>query len=77
MEPINIPRKPVESSHIKSVGYDPTSETLVVEFIGEKVWSYKPVTMEQYADMTSANSVGKYFHKNLKTNASITATKIQ
>ncbi len=76
MNPNKIPRKPVTSSHIKSVGYDPTSLTLTVEFFDKAVWAYAPVTMEEYAELSNAPSVGKFFHRNIKINPKITATKV-
>jgi hypothetical protein len=74
-------REPVESSHIKSVGYNKAKSTLEVEFKTSKgktnaIWEYAPVTPDQHLEMVEAESVGKYFNANIKDNPAITATKV-
>ncbi|MEJ0105186.1 MAG: KTSC domain-containing protein [Bacteroidota bacterium] len=59
-------REHVESSNIKSVGYDPNTSTLEVEFHNGAIWQYYDVLESSYYEMKSASSVGKYFNANIK-----------
>lgn len=67
-------RTPVQSSNIKSIGYDPSRLMLEVEFVPPKskpdssgaVWRYTPVREEIYNELMSAESIGSYFAKNIK-----------
>lgn len=74
-----IPRQPVQSSQIKSVGYDPAARRLAIEFAhGEQytqgsVYEYDNVDQEtadnffRTEDETGKKwSVGSYFGKTLK-----------
>ena len=54
-------RKPVDSSAICSVGYDPASETLEVEFQSGNVYRYSGVPEEIYEDFLQARSKGRFF----------------
>ena len=58
---------PVTSSQIKSVGYDPESKELYIEFLNGTVYSYSNVPEKVYEEMiTPTVSVGKYFFANIK-----------
>lgn len=59
-------RKPVRSSNIKSVGHDPATNTLEVEFHSGARHQYPDVSEQTYRDFIAAPSVGKYFHRNVK-----------
>ena len=61
-------RKPVESSNIKSVGYDEVTKTLEIEFKGSGVYQYKGVPKEIYEGFSKAESIGKYFYAKVKSN---------
>lgn len=67
---------PVTSSQIKEVGYDAESRTLYIKFNRGGMYSYNPITEEGYRSLMGAESLGKYFHENIKTNANITFTKL-
>lgn len=59
-------RQPVESENIASVGYDPDTQTLEVEFRhGRKVYSYENVPPEKYEQMMAGGSVGKHLAKHI------------
>lgn len=65
-------RTPVSSSQIESVGYDPTSQTLEVEFKSRpgkhgSVYQYKGVSQSVYDEFISAPSIGVYFGANIKS----------
>jgi hypothetical protein len=63
----------VNSSNLEAIGF--TGNVLFVEFKTGSVYSYAPVSEEHYKEMLRLNeageSVGKYFHKNIKTDPKI------
>lgn len=70
---LNLKREPVNSSQIKAIGYSgEDSKMLTVEFHsgkpGHRIWGYHPVTIEGLHLLLRAESIGKYFNENIKTN---------
>lgn len=63
---ISIKRQPVESSAIRSIGYDEASQTLEVEFHNFLVYQYKEVSLEHWLNMMEDESIGKYFNQVIK-----------
>ena len=61
-------RTPVNSSNVTSVGYDPTTMTLEVEFTKSSVYQYFEVPEVEYQNLISAESVGRYLNQNIKNN---------
>jgi KTSC domain len=60
-------RQAVSSSNIASVGYDPNSETLEVEFLKSgKVYEYYNVPAFMYERLMEAPSVGVFFNAEIK-----------
>lgn len=59
-------RQPVSSSNLKSVGYDPKTKTLEVEFVGGGVHTYHDVPPGHHADLMKAKSPGSHFHKHIR-----------
>ena len=59
-------RTPVESSNLASVGYDPTSATLEIEFRKSGIYQYFGVPSSTYDELMSAGSKGTYFDQNIK-----------
>ena len=59
-------RIPVSSSNLCSVGYDPGSQTLEIEFNHGGVYQYAGVPEGEYEGLMSAGSKGQYFHANIK-----------
>jgi hypothetical protein len=59
-------RKPVDSSDLKSVGYDPDTMILEIEFNSGGVYQYKQVPSRIHAGLMSASSHGSYFHANIR-----------
>lgn len=73
MDQTNITRQPVESSNIKAVGYDPATKVLEIEFLPRQesnketnVVRYNTVPQETYDALINAESVGRYFHNEIK-----------
>ena len=58
-------RVPVESSSLMSVGYDPDSATLEVEFHGG-IYQYFGVSPEVHEGLMSAGSKGSYFNQFIR-----------
>ena len=73
----NMKRQPVESSNLKSVGFDKGSSTLEVEFHSGKVYSYCPVSEGMYDELMAADSVGSHFAKAIKANDKLTVLEIK
>ena len=62
-----ITMHPVKSSQILSVGYDPKTEILYIEFLNWNVYEYYNVPGEVSSVMLSpSTSVGSYFYKEIK-----------
>ncbi|WP_123599080.1 KTSC domain-containing protein [Pseudomonas frederiksbergensis] len=59
-------RIPVSSSNIASVGYEPGTSTLQVEFNDGSVYDYYDVPEDTYTALIGAGSVGSFFHSNIR-----------
>jgi hypothetical protein len=59
-------RTPVNSSNLASVGYDPLSQALEIEFLNGGVYQYYDVPLTVFESLMSASSHGTYFDKNIK-----------
>ena len=60
-------RQSVESSNLKSVGYDEFLLVLETEFNSGAVYRYYGVPLEVHDELINAESVGKYFNANVKS----------
>lgn len=63
---VHLDRTPVSSSNIVSIGYEPDSGTLEIEFNNGSVYQYSNVPQAEYDGLTSAASHGTYFNANIK-----------
>lgn len=61
-----VNRTPVSSSSVASVGYDPNTMTLEVEFKNGSVYQYFDVPEAVYQELMIADSVGRYLNENIK-----------
>lgn len=59
-------RQAVESSAIVSVGYEPDTRTLEIEFVGGSVYSYFDVPATEHAALMAAPSHGTYLNERIK-----------
>ncbi|MEG6521119.1 KTSC domain-containing protein [Desulfotomaculum sp. 1211_IL3151] len=57
---------PVTSSNISSIGYDTTTNTLVIKFHSGGLYQYSDVPATIYQGLMSASSHGQYFHRLIK-----------
>lgn len=68
----------VESSNIKSIGYNPETNLLqiVMKSAPKTIYEYKNVPIEKYWDLAQADSIGKYFINEVKGKYDFTKTSI-
>jgi len=59
-------RIPVESSQIKSVGFNEDTLMMDVEFNSGSVYRYFNIDKSVFEEFIAAESVGKYFGANIK-----------
>lgn len=57
----------VESSNITSVGYDVATEEMRIQFASGGLYTYPDVPMEVAEDFVGAESVGKFFFSNIRS----------
>lgn len=56
----------VESSDLRSVGYDAATSRLAIEFKSGGTYEYFDVPQQVFTGLLSADSKGKYFHANIR-----------
>jgi len=56
----------VASSNISSIGYDPTTETLEVEFFDGAVYQYYGVPQNMYDQIMNEPSKGRFLNTYIK-----------
>lgn len=59
-------RRPVNSSAIASMGYDPTTNVLEIEFHETGVYRYFMVAPSVYEELAAAASIGRVFQDLIK-----------
>lgn len=57
---------PVQSSNVRSVGYDEARKTLEVRFHNGGLYAYYGVPKAKYQGLMAASSKGKYLNANIK-----------
>ena len=62
----NLNRLPVQSSNLRSVGYDSSTKVLEIEFHSGGIYQYSNVSENVYSALISASSKGKYFASYIK-----------
>ena len=65
-DPNAIPLVDVKSSNVAKVGYDVESEQLVVQFKAGGIYAYDSVPPGIHQQTTTAESIGRFFHKEIK-----------
>lgn len=56
----------VSSSNLRSVGYDPNTQTLEIEFNNGGIYQYTGVPQGVYDGLMAAGSHGSYFDAHIK-----------
>lgn len=59
-------RIPVSSSNVSSVGYDPETQTLEIEFNNGSIYQYFNVPQTVHEALMGASSVGKFLNAQIK-----------
>ena len=59
-------RTPIDSTSLKSVGYEPATRTLEVEFQGGRVYRYFDVPPRRYRALLDAESAGRFLNTEVK-----------
>jgi hypothetical protein len=59
-------RQPVKSSQIVSIGHDPATRELHIEFNSGGVYRYEDVSVEEHQALIAAESIGKHFGKFIR-----------
>jgi len=59
-------RQAVSSSNLASVGYDPNSNTLEIQFHSGGIYQYTGVPEYVYEELMSASSLGSFFARSIK-----------
>ena len=61
-------RLPVSSSTILSVGYDPQTRVMQVEFKSGRVYNYFDISEHLYQQFMNTSSKGQFLDENIKYN---------
>jgi len=64
-------RKRINSSNIRSVGYDVRNRVLEVEFSNGGIYQYSGVSEEVHRRFVSSPSAGSYFRDNIEENFAV------
>ena len=56
----------IESTMIRSIGYDADNATLEVEFNSGAIWQYYDFPESIWYEFEGTDSKGKFFHKEIK-----------
>ena len=59
-------RKPVDSTTMRSVGYEAQSRILEIEFDSGAVYQYLDVAARIYEELMGAESKGRYFNNEIR-----------
>jgi hypothetical protein len=68
-------RKKVNSSQIRSVGYEASSQTLEVEMSDGTIWQYARVPTEVYRRLLAAPTIASYYRDNIEEDYSRKRTR--
>ena len=69
-------RIPVDSSNLKSIGYDADEQVLEVEFKNSVIWQYRIVPLNIWLELESAPSKGKYFMTQIRDRFASTGYRV-
>ena len=59
-------REKVESSVLKSVGYDKERKIFETELVNETIYEYYRVPFSEYTHLIKSSSLGEYYNKQIK-----------
>ena len=58
--------KPVQSSNIDAVGYDPDTREMRIQFKGTGTYAFRGISAEQHRALVNAQSVGGHFAAHIR-----------
>lgn len=58
-------RKSIESSMIRSIGFDSDNSVLEIEFNSGAIWQYFDFPESEWLEFENAESQGKYFNREI------------
>ena len=61
-----VPLRPVHSSSINNIGYDPDTQRLFLEYSGGRLYEYLDVPEEIYVGLLQAESMGRFVNYAIK-----------
>ena len=59
-------RENVESSVLKSVGYDKNKKVLETELVNDALYEYYKVPESEYTNLMKSSSLGEYYNRYIK-----------
>lgn len=59
-------RVEVESTLLRSVGYDPVTEVLEIELRNGRVYQFSSIAEDVYRELMASASLGHYFNESIK-----------
>ncbi len=59
-------RESIDSSMMLSIGYDPDTSILEIEFNGGEIWQYFDFPETIWYEFESSDSKGRFFHREIK-----------
>jgi len=59
-------RTTVASSNMASIGYDPDTQTLEIEFMNGSIYQYFDVPLGVFEGLKNASSHGEFFNEQIK-----------
>lgn len=57
----------VKSSQLEAVSFVNDEEAIYIKFKNRDVWKYSPFTFSEFGEFINSDSVGSYFHSEIKT----------
>jgi len=72
---VTVERKRINSSKVRSAGYDPRAQLLEIEFSDGKVVQYRGVSSEVYRQLMAAPSATSFFED--KIDESFPSTRVR
>ncbi len=63
---VKTDRQNVQSSNLRSIGYDQSTEVLEIEFHSGSIYQYFNVAESVYLALRNAASKGNYFHSHIR-----------
>ena len=72
---LSMTRKKVISGMIKSIGYNPETKEMDVEFTSREIYTYNPISQRKYDNLVNADSIGGHFNRNIKGRTDIRVRK--